>query len=819
MMRAALGALLSHWWRHPVQLGMVLVGLSLATGLWTGVQAINSEARASYAQAASVLAQDRLERIVAADGGDIAQADYVALRREGWRVAPLVEGRARFGDVRVTVIGVDPLTMPPQSGLAAGPGAGAEPASEDGDAAGGLADFMRPPGMLLGASDTLSALAPDALPTGMARQVAAGVPPGTVITDIGLAQAMLGLQGRLSRLLLVPGGEGPGPLPANLRRAPPQDEGDLARMTDSFHLNLTAFGFLSFAVGLFIVHAAVGLAFEQRRAVFRTLRALGLPARRLIVLLLAELGLMALVAGAAGVALGWLVAALLLPDVAATLGGLYGAALPGGLSLRAEWWGAGLAIALIGTLAAGARALWLVGRVPVLAPAQPRAWSRVSERALAVQGAAAAGLAIGAVALALWGSAVLGGLVAGFALLAAVLLAAALALPVMLSILLAAAARVARGPVSQWFWADARQQLPGLSLALMALLLALAANVGVGTMVASFRTTFTGWLDQRLAAELYVTARTAPEAVRLRDWLADDPRIEAVLPVWSIEAEVSGLPGDIYAMADHPTYRDAWPLIAAGDAPWDRIADGSAVLVNEQLARRAGLWPGSRIALPNLGTLPVAAVYSDYGNPRGQVIVGLARFVAAYPEAPRLGHALRLRPEDSAAVQAALIDDFGLPPDRVTNQAAAKALSLRIFERTFAVTGALNALTLGVAALALVSSFVMLSGMRLAQVAPLWAMGLTRARLARLELLRALALGAFTAAAALPAGLMLAWVLLAVVNVEAFGWRLPMRVFPADWLRLGAWSMLAVLVAAVVPVWQLARTQPAALVRVFANER
>ena len=65
----------------------------------------------------------------------------------------------------------------------------------------------------------------------------------------------------------------------------PEDGTDLAQLTDSFHLNLTAFGLLSFAVGLFIVQSAIGLAFEQRRSAFRTLRALGLSLRRLMVLL------------------------------------------------------------------------------------------------------------------------------------------------------------------------------------------------------------------------------------------------------------------------------------------------------------------------------------------------------------------------------------------------------------------------------------------------------------------------------------------------------------------------------------------------------
>lgn len=206
----------------------------------------------------------------------------------------------------------------------------------------------------------------------------------------------------------------------------------MARLTDSFHLNLTAFGLLSFAVGLFIVHSAIGLAFEQRRPMFRTLRALGVTARTLIGLLFAELLLFALLAGAAGLLLGYLVAALLLPDVAATLRGLYGAEVPGTLAFRPGWAAAGLGIALLGTLVSSAQSLWRVAHLPLLAPAQPRAWAVASERALWRQAMAAVGLLILAGVLLLWGR----GIVAAFVLLAALLLGAALLLPVLLAALL-----------------------------------------------------------------------------------------------------------------------------------------------------------------------------------------------------------------------------------------------------------------------------------------------------------------------------------------------------------------------------------------------
>ena len=92
----------------------------------------------------------------------------------------------------------------------------------------------------------------------------------------------------------------------------------MQQLTASFHLNLTAFGLLSFLVGLFIVHSAIGLAFEQRLPMLRTLRACGVSARELVVVLVGELVLLALAAGIGGVVCGYLIASALLPQDAAT---------------------------------------------------------------------------------------------------------------------------------------------------------------------------------------------------------------------------------------------------------------------------------------------------------------------------------------------------------------------------------------------------------------------------------------------------------------------------------------------------------------------
>jgi len=636
-----------------------------------------------------------------------------------------------------------------------------------------------------------------------------------ILTDIGTAARWLG-QTDPSFLILLP--DQPAGLPpleavTDLVRTQPEGGEDMSRLTDSFHLNLTAFGFLSFAVGLFIVHATIGLAFEQRRPVFRTMRAIGLPLSRLIGALALEVTVLALVSGSLGVVLGYLVAAALLPDVAGTLRSLYGAEISGVLAFRPLWAGVGLGIALLGAWVSAAQALWKVARMPLLAPAQPRAWAMASARAMRGQAVAGLALLAASVAAGLFGT----GLAMGFLCLGALLLGAALLLPGALALGLRGIGARMRGPLAEWVVADTRQQLPGLSLALMALLLALAANIGVSTMVGSFRLTFFGWLDQRLVSELYVTAADNEEAAEIRAFLA--PMTDATLPIAYTETRIDGRPVFVYGVVDHATYRDHWPLLETIPSVWDRVEAGEVLLINEQMANGEGLSLGESVVVAPGLSLPVGGVYSDYGNPTGQAIVALDLLEAHFAPIDQSRTAVRVAPERRQAVIAALQAAFDLPDGAIVDQESVKQASVRVFEQTFRITGALNILTLGVAAFALLASLMTLSTMRLPQVAPLWALGETRARLARIEVVKTLGLVMLTWIVALPVGLALAWVLLVVVNVEAFGWRLPMQLFPGDWLRLLGLAALTSVLAAAYPALGLMRTPPAQLLKVFSNER
>jgi putative ABC transport system permease protein len=814
----SLAVLLSHWRRHPMQLATLLIGLISATALWSGVQALNQQARTSYDRAAATFGGTRTAMLVARNSATFPQQLFVDLRRAGWPVSPALEGRIQIDGRSFRLLGIEPVTLPTEVGNA--------PAVGKAD----LRSFMMPPGEMLVARETLSDLR---LAEGTRPQAHGGamlpplrvqpeLAPGILVVDIGIAQDLLKMPGQLSRLLI---GKTTGKRASlesiagdRLRLIEPSAETDLERLTDSFHLNLTAFGLLSFFVGLFIVNSAIGLAFEQRLPILRTLRACGVSARMLNAVLVVELVSLAMVAGLIGLVCGYFIAAALLPDVAASLRGLYGAQIPGQLTLKPQWWIAGVAISILGALAAAAASLTKALRMPLLATAQPYAWQQAQRRWLTYQSALALAAFAAAGAFLWFGDS----LISGFAVLAALMLGAALILPMFLELVLSLGQRHARQPLSVWFWADSRQQLSGLSLALMALLLALAVNVGVSTMVESFSRTFLVWLDGRLAADVYVSAANDVQATEIKAWLRERPEVEAILPGGRADTQLGGAPIEVLGLPDHATYRDNWPLLQSADNPWNKLRPGDTALASEQLARRLKLSVGDQIDVPASGggwPLRVVGIYADYGNPKGQIAVNFAALTRRFPEVPLTRMGLRVAPPKIPALISALQEKFGLDDRSVADQATMKAESTRIFNRTFAVTAALNAFTLGVAGVALLTSLLTLANSRLPQLAPLWAIGITRRRLAGIELLKTMSVALITTMLALPLGLLVAWCLLAIVNVKAFGWRLPFHVFPTQLLWLVAVAMAAAFAAAALPVIRLARMQPASLIRIFANER
>ena len=178
MTAAAFLTILSHWRRHPLQLLMLAAGLALATGLWSAVQAINGEARASYALAEQQLGLAGTARLEA-ESGTIPLQQYAALRRAGWALAPVLEGRIRFDGQTFDLMGVDLLNHPLVATMAA--------AAEDSGTT--PVDALRPPGSLFAHPQTAE-LAARTQSTYPVLDTEA-LPQGVLIADLSLASLLL----------------------------------------------------------------------------------------------------------------------------------------------------------------------------------------------------------------------------------------------------------------------------------------------------------------------------------------------------------------------------------------------------------------------------------------------------------------------------------------------------------------------------------------------------------------------------------------------------------------------------------------------------
>ena len=782
----------SYWLRKPWQLVALIVGLSIATAMWTGVQAINNEAKASYDTAASLLTDGQYDQLVPKQGKSIPQKTYIALRRAGWLVSPVIEDEIE----NIRFIGLDRATVPFTRSHT-------------------TTQFTRD----LDTSDSRQRLyihseTAKHLELSLPLEIDDTLPLATVIGDVGVIQTIL-QRDDLSRLLVSPNqplNQSPlNQITNSLILQSAQQTADLSQLTQSFRLNLTAVSLLSFTVGLFIVYSTVGLTFEQRNGLIQVLRVLGVPLREVIVILVLEALLIAIISAVLGILIGYLIAASLLPDVAATLRGLYGAQIPSSLTLRGDWWLSGIGMALFGTTVAFADRIWQLNQTPLLATSRPRL--TIAVNAIVTQRFAYAAFIFLCVTL-LTGI-FFEGLLAGFLVLGGMLLTAAFWLPLILRWMLEQLRRFVSSAYLSWFLADIRHQLPSLNLALMALLLAVSTSIGVSTMVSSFRVTFVDFLNQRLAPELFVEVESVSQSQSLINYLARTNH--EALPLVFMTQQLAGETVDLLGIVVGPTYREHWTFLNSTDTVWDSVDSGSAVMINEQLAQRSGLKVGDSVAIDLVGNKPIAAIIADYGNPNGQIIAasGLIQSIDDTLYARQFG----IRTQHVDATKKELIRAIGLAPGQFIDQASLKTTSMKVFDRTFTVTKSLNILTMIVASLSLLITLFTLLNLRLASLSIVWALGFTWQKITWSELVRAIVLTALISICALPTGLGLAWVLLNIVNVEAFGWQLPMHFFPSSYVQIIGLALISASIATLWPTYYLQKNQPSTLLKIFSNER
>ena len=820
-----LRTLLSHYRRHPVQALFLLTGIVIANVLLVGTLLINSQARASYAEGEQWLSAGPVGQIRSrAADGSFDERDYIRLRRQGFEMlAPLLRQITITEDGEpLELLGIDLFSMPSAGSSEAMTGKGGSERS--------FAGFSLEPYELWAAPARMKQLGwqPGCripLASGRTLPPAYAVPGQDLghrlLLDIGALQSLTDNAGLISSILVF--GAEPDrlqalqdALPGNLEYISSQEAPDPAELTRSFHLNLAAMGLLAFVVGIFLIYNALAFSYTDRRKLIRKLRLAGVTRSELARGLLVELGLFLLAGSLLGFLLGARMASWLLPGVGRTLAQLYDVYIsyPDGLVPS------GMVLPVLMTLlAAGLCALFPL-REALSAPLLERwqaGWQSETvsrrDRLFSLSGTALLVLAglLGVVAESLW---------LALAGMASLLLGAALCLPLVLRVLLTGLSQLVppRFARLSWLVSDSRWLLGPASLALMAMTLALVANSGLNTMISSFRDATDRWLDQRLAAELYL--RGSQEMGGLQSWLdgkAADLRMAERYRRGLTRSDARGhsVPVEVVSLQDGERFASSVDLFQQTDDARSRFAAGDGVYVSERAWRIDGWTTGDLLQLcANRDGLPVLGVYHDYGNPKSQWMVNRDLFRQCWPDQAVSGISV-YGPQgtDWNRVRAELTRAFGLEDGDIIDQGELKQVGLAVFDRTFTVTQALNALTLLVAGIGIFCAISAIHHHRVGQQALLASLGVTRRERGTLLLLQWGLLGLLCMVLVWPFGTLLAAYLAGVVTPVAFGWSFPLRPEWTHYAELALISAGCLVLAVFLPSLQLLRTTPATMLR------
>ncbi|MGZ8440700.1 MAG: FtsX-like permease family protein [Candidatus Deferrimicrobiaceae bacterium] len=832
---------LRHLSRHPLQLVFGVVGVALGVAAVFSIDLANESARRAFRISAQTVTGKATHRIVGGPSG-LEEALYATLRRQGGirTIAPVVEGYARVParpGLTLHILGVDPFAEVPFRNYTRGASAGAD-----------IPRLLTRPGAVLLLEETAKRIGVspgDALPLQVGIEPAHATLSGflrpgddvtrqaletTAVADISTAQELLGKEGRLSRIdLLVPGGDDGEKALSRVREIlPPEAEilpagargNALEQMTRAFSLSLSALSLLALVVGTFLVYNTMTFAVLQRRQLLGTLRALGVTRREVFAQILSEAAVLGAAGTVLGLPLGYLLGEFLLGMVTRSIGDLYFT-----LSVREVSVTTGTLLKAVGLGTFGAVAASLLPAYEATST-PPRDVMRRSAIETGVRKILPAVSATGA-ALILLGAGVqlypsrsiplsFGGLffiVAGYALLApgATTLLVRGIRPVL------AAAFGTQGTM-------AARSIPAsisrTGVAAAALVVAVSTTVGIGIMIDSFRRTVSDWLDQSLRSDIYVSSAEdrrgldrTPLPPDLIEDVSSSPGVYQVALVSRMTLESPSGFTEVFVMRIPRENFDAFRF-REGDprSAWEAM-HGGAVIVSDPYAYRHGLRKGDTLRLrTDRGEreFPVAGVYYDYSSDQGLVGILGETYERYWDDRGVDSIGVRLSPGTPADAAIGRIREIaGDRPILVRSTRSLREASLRVFDRTFAVTNVLRSLTVLIAFVGVLNALMAIQMERGREHAVLRAIGLTPRQTWGMVAGESAVIGLIAGVLSVPLGMAQALVLIRFINRRSFGWT--MQTFVDPWLLLQAVAvaLAASLLAGIYPAIRLARSSPA----------
>ena len=822
---------------HPARNAIAVIAIAIGVAMGYAVHLINDAATGEFSRTVrSLMGNADLEIRGTAAGFSEAVYPLVARLPGVEAASPSVVVEARLPDrvEPLNIIGIDvfraAIVQPALIGRPEAQAAGALPFLENN------AIFLSPSAM-----DWLGAKPGDPLLVQVGLEVrtlwikgtlaATGASQRLGVMDIGAAQWLFSRVGTLQRIdlslrpgtnevefrsrlsRLLPVGVDVGTPTETVRRS-----SDLSR---AYRVNLTVLALVALFTGAFLVFSNQALAVIRRRGQFGLLRVLGLKRSELLRFILAEATLQGVLGAALGLGLGYLVASATLAWAGGDLGAGYFKGVVPSIHVDVEaalFFGLlGLACAVLGSLAPAVEAV----RAP------PARALRAGDEEAAMQGmqTIVPGFVAIALAIALSFLPAAGGLpIAGYLAIALLLTGGISLMPRLARIIFGRLPGTPNIPLHL-----AATQLTGApgraAIGLAGILASFSLMVAMAIMVASFRTSLDQWLDVALPADLYLRAGTPGDSAYFS---LNDQRLISLTPgVLRAEYQRS-IP--LSLDPDRPPVTLIGRSLDAAN-PGSRIAlvgaarrplanEAPPIWVSEAMVDLYGYSLGSQVLLPLAGkriAFTVSGIWRDYARQHGTIVIDRQDFTSITGDANANEAALWLLPGSGQAATEKLLRQRLPNGDHVEyySPGEIRERSLKIFDRSFAVTYLLEAVAIVIGLAGIVVSFGGQALLRSREFGMLRHIGVSRRQVGAMLALEGALLALLGVVAGLILGGAVALILIRVVNPQSFHWTMDLH-FP--WQLISAVALVLVAASAVTAAWAGRRAMGSEAVRAVRED-
>jgi len=828
--------------REPARLGLTVLAVALGVAVVLAIDLAGDAAAGSIHSSMETLAGDNDLEIVATGG--VPESVVATLATEPYllRLSPRMEDYAIVSESKQTLplIGMDLIAEASRYSKQVDAESSAAPANES--KGGSLEELEDSSSIWVGSNlhkrpgEKIQLLINDQSFSCTVRGVYADRSgnDSAIVMDIAAAQRMLHRFGRVDRVLLrLPPNADPAEWVTRIQGLLPpgatvRPQGTATtenrKMLAAFRWNLRLLSYIALVVGAFLIYNTISVSVVRRRAEIGIVRALGASRFGMLSAFLGEAACIGLAGSLLGLPLGNAMAVGAVKLMSSTVKSLYVSSRPGPIVLTAGAFAlaliVGMGVAIVSALSP-AREAMLVSPVEAMSRGRREFAARVKKtRDLLVA------LALALIAVAAAGAPAVGGKPV-FGYLAALLLvaASAYAVPALVAFLF----RWTSNMLGRMFGVETllatRSLVASLgrtSVLVGALSTAVAMMTSVGIMVGSFRQTVVKWMDAELPADLYLRPAGDPAPDRhptispeLVEKIANLPGVAAVDRLRAYEISFEGMPATLASVdLRAPDSRRGSDFLSGRPAEevLPKLRGHYNAIISEPFSYKHHVKAGDWLTLPvgeSQVRLKIIDVSYDYASERGYIVMDRDMLLRFLPDPAPSNLAIFVAPGSPVdEVRERVREATRGRPILIFSDRDLRAEAIRIFDRTFAITYALEAVAVLVAVIGMAGALLALVIDRRRELGLLRFLGASGGQMRKLILAEAGLLGLLANLVGFVLGYFLSLILVFVINKQSFGWTIRFHWPVAVLLGALAVVYLATVVAGFYPARVAVRLNP-----------